>query len=398
MGGAVTYSYGVFLPRICEAMNWAKGTVAGAMTVYLIMENIPSPAVGLFIRRFGPRKSIIFGNLLMVLSLASLSRMTEIWQLYLFFGLLAGSGWSFGQMIPVTTIANNWFSKRRALALSIVITGSGLGGLMFPPLMVWVISVSSWQIGWLFLAGTLLVLAVVIPSLIVKDSPKDIGEQINGVTDSDSRRSSPAKKIPQVPSDWKVRDALRTRALWLIIASQLGFGFGLMAMAAHQAAYLQDLGYSATLGATTLGIVAGMSAVGRLSYGVLGLKFQSRHIASVALAGMLVGILIFIRATTLPLTYIYAIIFGFSYGLLLVVFTDMTAAYYGATIYPQLAGWTAPLRLIGSSGPWIAGVIRDTYGSYVPALMTIAALLVIGLACSLMVRPPKPPPYATAAR
>lgn len=394
IAASTAYTYGVFLPRISEEMNWTRGSVSAALTLFLLMQSVPGPAVGLFIKKFGPRKSIILGNLAMVIGLASVSRITEIWHLYLFFGLLAGTGWAFGASISTTTIANNWFSKRRVLALSLIFTAGGMGGLVFSPIIASVISAVGWRDAWLFFAAIVLVLSVGIAGFIlIRDSPEEVSQQINGVGDSGLKNASaPVRnEMPQASNGWTVATAMRSRSFWLILALSMTCGFSIFAVAGHQATHLEDLGYSPIVAATTLGLLPGMSIAGRLGYGFLAMKFKARDIACAALGCMLIGILILIKATALPLIYTYVVLFGFGYGLLIVASADLLVTYYGRTIYPQLMGWSGPLRSISATGPWVSGTIRDATGSYVPAFIIVAIFLVIGLACSVMLHPPKPP-------
>ena len=83
----------------------------------MMMGGFLGPLAGLAIGRFGVRKIVVFFNIIVVLGLLGLSRMTEPWQLYLFFGLMGGLGMGFAEYLSVTTIINNWFVRHRSLRL-----------------------------------------------------------------------------------------------------------------------------------------------------------------------------------------------------------------------------------------------------------------------------------------
>ena len=117
--GAFYYSYGVFLPTICNTFGWSRTLVGGALTVALLAFGLPSPLIGASITRFGPRANIVFGNLLSVLGLAGMSIATEAWQLYLFYGILGGLGAGFGLYMASTAVVNNWFIRKRSVAMEI---------------------------------------------------------------------------------------------------------------------------------------------------------------------------------------------------------------------------------------------------------------------------------------
>jgi len=110
--------------------------MAGAgLSMSKLAFGLPSPLIGFSIARFGPRANIIFGNLLMVVGLAGMSIITEVWHLFVFYGILVGLGAGFGMYISCTTVVNNWFPKKRSLVMVIIASSGGLGAFVFPPLV-----------------------------------------------------------------------------------------------------------------------------------------------------------------------------------------------------------------------------------------------------------------------
>ena len=131
--GVFYYSYGVFLPAICKEYGWSRALVGGALSVALLALGLPSPLIGTSITRFGPRANIVFGNILIVFGLTGMSIATEVWQLYLFYGILGGLGAGFGLYMASTAVVNNWFIRKRSVAMGLLISTGGLGGFVFPP-------------------------------------------------------------------------------------------------------------------------------------------------------------------------------------------------------------------------------------------------------------------------
>jgi MFS family permease len=94
--GDVTYAYGVFLPSMNEAFGWPRSALSGPYTLFLITGGLLGPLVGWTIDRFGARKNVIFGNIFAALGLLGMSQVREIWQVYLFFGVMGGGlAWPF---------------------------------------------------------------------------------------------------------------------------------------------------------------------------------------------------------------------------------------------------------------------------------------------------------------
>ncbi len=394
VGNAVT-SYGVFLPTMSAELDWSRSTLSGPYTAFWIVLGLLGPLAGISISKFGPRKNIILGNLATVLGLLAMSRITEVWHAYLYFGILIGAGQAFGVFIATTTIANNWFIRRRSVAMGLVIAAGGIGGLALPPIISWLISTVGWRWGWVCLAGIHLVLAVALAGMLIRNKPEELGqvpdgEAIESPQGADSG-SPMRRRVYQTAVDWRVGEALRTPALWLVVAFSAAHIFSLNFLAAHQVAYVQDLGFSLMTAATTLGLLSGMSIIGQLVCGALATRFEGRYLATVCFAGFAVGMSIFMNVSSLPLIYLHTVLSGISYGGLLVLMPVLIGAYFGRVHYPQIMGWTAPIpTLFGAGGPLLAGFIYDSTGSYRQAFVVMLAFLGIGLVCTILARPPSP--------
>ena len=394
--GNILYAYGVFLPSMCEEFGWSRSALSGPYTAFALVGGILGPLAGISIGKFGARKNAIAGNLVVVLGLMGMSLVKELWHVYLFYGVLIGAGLAFGTWIATVTVVNNWFIRRRSLAMGLLFAAGGIGGFAFPPLISWLISSLGWQMSWGCLAGSHMVLAVVIGGILIRNKPEEMGQVPDGEVAQAAQEagvdSPPPRQVYQTAVDWKVRDALRTRALWLVMIAMAASLFSLDMLTIHQVAYLQDLGFSPMIAATALGLLAGISIIGRLLCGALGTRFEGRYLAAVCLAGFAVGIIILMNAKALPLIYLYAIISGISYGGMIVLGPVLTGAYFGRAHYAQISGWTAPVAtFIAAASPLLAGFIHDTTGSYIPAFLVAAAFLGVGLVCALLARPPKPP-------
>lgn len=395
--GTFYYSYGVFLPTMCSEYGWSRAIGGGALSLALLTFGLPSPLIGVSISRFGPRANIIFGNLLGALGFAGMSITTKVWQLYLFYGILVGLGGGFGMYMACTTVANNWFIRKRSLGMGLIISAGGLGGFAFPPLIAWLILSLGLQMAWLALASIQVICAVLIGGLIlVRDRPESVGQVPDGIlivpTNEQQEGTGHASRVYQGPADWQTRQVIRNPTIWLIAtfcsASSLAGG----AVTAHQVAYLKDIGFSPIAAALGLGLVPGMSTLGRLGFGLLGVRFQMRHLAILSLSVQVVALVILLTTRSLPLIYTYAVLFGISYGALVVALPAFIGAYYGRIHYTQILGLVLPMTLVAeAAGPIIAGAIKDVVGTYIPAFAIITGFSTVGLVCAIFAYPPRPP-------
>jgi len=394
-GGTFVYAYGVFLPVMCNEFGWSRAVVAAGLSLGLLCFGLPSPLFGVLVARFGPRVNIVLGNLLVALALAGMSLVQEVWHVYLFYSL-AGLGAGIGGPIACTTVANNWFIRKRSLAIGFFMSAAALGGFVFPPLATVLISSIGWRISWLVLAGIVFAVACLIGGLIlVRNRPEDMGQAPDGISDEPFEGAGTMAYLSgtgQEPAGWQTRQALRQPATWLIAVFAAATYFALGTMIAHQVAYVRDLGFSPAAAALTMSLVSGMSFIGRLGFGALALRFNMKNLTTASFGIQLIALGILLTTKDLALIYAYAALFGISSGAIITALPTFVGAYYGRAHYAQILGVVFALGItIEAAAPAVAGVIYDITATYMPAFAIVAAFSLVGLICTFMARQPKPP-------
>ena len=391
--GIFFYTYGVFLPTMCDEFGWSRAAMAAGLTVGMLTFGLPSPIIGASITRFGPRINIVLGNLLAALALAGVSLTQEVWHLYFFYGL-GGIGVGFGMYVACTMVVNNWFIRKRSLGMGLVVAAGGLGGFVFPPLATWLISIVGWQMSWVVLAGIHFTFAVLIGGVIlVRNKPEDLGQVPDGIPIEPARREEGIvhrSRVYQSPVDWRAKQAMRKPVTWLIATMCAANFFAIGAVMSHQVAYLKDIGFTPMIAAMALSLVSGMSIIGRLGFGALALRFEVRRLAIASFAVQLVALAILLTTKNLALIYIYAALFGISYGALVTALPTFLGGYYGRTYYAQILGLIFPLTTVAEAvGPVLAGAIYDATATYTLAFAIVVAFSSVGLVCAILARPPK---------
>lgn len=394
IGGFYLVSFSYFLPFLVEDFGWNRGTVSLAATINLIALGLCGPFAGAFIVRHGVRKALILGNLLGCGGFLMLYFHSHLWQLFLGWGLLVGMGAGFGGLLANTTVINNWFVRKRHLALSILLASGGVGGVIMGPALMKMIEKAGWRTTSLAISLLVLVFAVLLPALMIKNRPQDIGQEPDGSAAPDEPVPGKAvrKSTYRTPVEFTLKEAVRTRCLWLLTlyfcASMLAMG----ALMTHQVAYLLDIGISTTLAATALSVMSGLMAFGQLSVGFLGTRYSMHVIAIAGEVLKISGMLILLAVETVPFVFLYMVILGTGFGLSMAATMNIFPNYFGASEYPKIMGlvrlfWT----LVGGIGAPAAGYIRETTGSYLPAFEGAVALIAVGLACLIFARPPVHP-------
>ena len=181
VGGAFVYSYGVFLPVMCEEFGWSRAVVSVGLMLGMLVFSLPGPLTGVLITRFGPRINIVLGSLVAALGMAGMSIVQEVWHVYLVYGI-AGLGAGGAGSLACVTVANNWFARKRSLAIGTFTAAAGLGGFAFPAIDAVLITSIGWRMSWPVLAVILFVVGSLIAGLIlIRKSPEEMGQVPDGV-------------------------------------------------------------------------------------------------------------------------------------------------------------------------------------------------------------------------
>ena len=397
--GDITYAYGLFLPAMSETFHWSRSALSGPYVLFFVIGGLLGPVAGMTIARFGPRKNIIGFNLIAALGLLGLSQTDALWQVYLFFGAMAGLGIAFGEFIPITTVINHWFIRRRSMAMGLFLASGGVGGFVFPPLISTLISDLGWRWAWGYLAGQHLFLTVILGGILIRNRPEDMGQYPDGIPETPGtpalNQRVQRRPVYQTAVDWTAGEAMRTPSLWMIMALFSIILFVTNMLTTHQVAYLQDLNFSPLVSATALGLMLGMSIIGRLACGFLGMRFEGRHLAVFFLTGMGLGIMALILARGIFFIHLYSILTGIGFGGMIVLMPNLLGAYFGRTHYSRIVGWTAPVvTLVSAGSPTLAGFFYDVTGNYFLPFSITLAFVLVGIVLAVRLRPPEFPAAA----
>lgn len=392
MGGTY-YSLSVLAPVMAADLGWSAAAFGAAFSIFAVLLGLSGPPVGAFVGRFGPRLAILISSLLSSLALALFSTTTALWQFYAFTTIL-GLAFGLGTMLPMQQLIGNWFFERRSLFLGFVITGAGLGGLVFAPLTGGLADTfGSWRPVWPILAALLLIPGL-LALFVIRDKPDQTGKGVTPDPDAgaDGAHQGYNGRVYRTIELWETKKAVRTRAFWLLTISWGIMGFLLQAVTAHQVAYLADEAQvDLTVAASALGLIAGSSILGRLGSGWLGDRTEPRFITGTLLLLMSLGLSLLVGGRGLLSVYAYVVLFGIGYGGIIVLLPAIVQNYYGARHSASIIGVSMLLHTVLSAiGAPVVGRVKDAGGSYVPAFGLMIVLGTVGALCAFLATPPAP--------
>ena len=368
LGYGVRHSFSVFFPPILEEFGWSRGSTAVMLSIHLLIYGIVSPFCGALSDHWKPKRTIILGAVILGISTAACGLAQELWHFYLVFGSFTPIGLACVGAPVVTPTIINWFSKSRGLAYGIAQMGGGLS-FIYAIYAESMISLLGWRYAYLILGLTIMILLIPVIFAFYAGDPaeKDLKpygyeEKEVGNDDPDSTQSETSDR------DWTLRKALCTHQLWLMVISMtLFWGLGCYMVLAHQVKFAQDIGYSSIFAASIFGLYGVSMVAGQLSASISDrIGREVVLVTGCLLAVLSIFALTQVRDTSTSwLLYLYALGFGYGSGLqaptIFVGASDLFAGkHFGAINGMILAG----MGIGGSLGPWLGGLLHDTFGSY----------------------------------
>ncbi len=357
---------------------------------------VGGPVVGWLVDRYGARPMIFFGGLLAGIGLMLLSQATSYWALvFLFAGVVSvGKTAALGQTLMAAV--NQWFIRRKALALSTLMTSFAAGGAF----VVLLLDLGISHIGWrntIFVTGLFITLLTIPVALVIRSRPEDIGLRPDGdppLQDSDSENSTGVEQTGiSVEQNFTVRQALQTRSFWWILLGVITRVSATNAIIVHIFPILELKGLDERSASAYVAFMFLLAIPLRFVLGVAGGRFSSRKLL---FWGMNVGAIGIFALWVLPS---HSGIVIFIIGLAIVegitsVNWLMVSDYFGRSRFATLMGVMSVFHNFGMFiAPLFAGFVRDYTASYDIVLMTFAPIFVLSAISFAVAKKPVLPHY-----
>ena len=364
-------AYGVFITHLAADMGWGRTALAGVKTMARLVEAVLAPAVGARIDRYGARWFMLGGGIVMAISFFLASALTELWQLYLYFGLIgAAGGVCLGGFVTTVTIAN-WFLVRRGRAVALATMGISVGTMVMPLVSSGTIDAVGWRATW-FLYGFGVIALAAPAAILVRRRPEDLGMFPDGIAPDAERQTAqdPAmerRRAAALAADvvWTRSQVLRTTAFWTLVFSWGLAQFAMASTTLHMVPFFVDLGYPLLVGAAALSLRSAIGIPGNLLWGIWIERVPVKTAASIGFiltgAGLLCWMLPASGATLLAGIILFGIGASGGHVALELIWPD----FFGRVSLGTVRGVAYPVStFFAATGPLALGLIFDLSGSY----------------------------------
>lgn len=372
VGRGTADTYVVFLLPLERDLGWSRSEMTSVYSVYLLVNGLTAPLIGLLFDRVGPR--VVYGAGMAGLAIAYLlaSRIESLWHFYATVGAITGFAVAALGMVPSSSLLARWFRERLSTAISIAFAGLGLGALLIVPATQSLLSQHGWRNTYQILGIALLVAVPVVLAMpwktIAAGHPEYRVER---------KRGSAGVR------DWTLRDALHTRNFWSLAWIFFFTSVGMFSVTVQTVVYLVEQGFSAILAATVFGAASMASVFGIVTTGALADRYGPRRTVTATYAGSIAGIIVLFIVSWHARTewlVLYVIAFGLCQGARGPIISSITTRLFAGRQVATIYGVIYACNAFGAGlGALMGGVMHDLTGSYRPGFVFAVACLLIAV-------------------
>ncbi len=377
VAGSILIGFTTIFEPIADEMGWSYTQISLAASLRGLEASLLAPLSGTLADRWGPRKLMLGGTVIIALALILLNYTNSLAMFYSAFFLMALGLSGCSYTVMMTAIAN-WFRSKMAMASGIVSAGWGFGGFLVP-VMLRLIELYEWRLTMTIVALGMLVTFLPL-SLLYRHKPEQYGYlpdgQVEGMVPSD-KDMGPSQVVE---ADINTRQALKSSTFWRMALAFALLHSAINAVTTHVMPYLSSVGIARLRSGLIATAVPLISIIGRLSIGWLADRLDRRRVAAGTYLMMGLGLVCFNYASSastgllLPFLVLFSIGFGGGNALR----PALGREYFGRANFGSVFGFIVGITMLGSiTGAPIAGWIYDTWGSYQGIWLFFAILTIV---------------------
>jgi MFS family permease len=367
--GVSNITMAVVLKPISDDLGWSRALTAAAVTVGAISGGVLSPFFGPIADRLGSRLLLSAGGALVGLLAFGVSLSTEPWQFYAtFVPARALTEFLLCGVVPFTAVAN-WFYLKRARVMGLVAMSVPLGASALSLVYQFFVAHYGWRSAFLALGISLWVLVVIPGVIFLRRQPEDLGLNPDGAPAATphetDRLSTEEQQTPAAEPSWSRPGAIRTSALWLVVASTFLASLGTGGIAFHTVAYFTDNQITPGVAAGALSVMALSGALGNGLWGALAERIHPRRLSIATMLISAGAVALLMQARGIFTAYVFAVLFGLNARGAAVLTQILLGRYFGRRSFGAISSVLDPFHKGGLGlGPLFAGIAFDFTGSY----------------------------------
>ena len=376
-------SSSVLIPRLVESFGWSYSAVGFGFALQWIVSGLLGPSAGWLGDRYGARVAMTVGAVLFIAGMVLTGFMQNLWQFYLFFGIILSASMGIFQ-VPLTASVTMWFRRHLGTGMGILQSAQGIGPLVAVPIMLLVIALFGGGLDGLRAAFWVpgIIGGVVILGLVrlFYNEPAQIGLRPLGASENEPVRQVQRGEIARIRTRVFFKQAQRTLAFWNLIGIHFWGCAGHAIVLVYLVAIAESEGVAPGLAAGAFVTMSVTSTITRFAVPVLADHLGSKGVMAVCFSLQTLPIVLLFFAVEPWQFYLFAVLFGIGFGGEMSAFPIINRQYYGGAPIGTTYGWQMMGAGIGmAAGSQAGGWLRDWTGNFDATMGLSLVLSVIGV-------------------
>ena len=348
--GLTATAISVFDESLINEFGWSRGELKFRDFLNFGVVALFAPLGGLMLDRFGARRLLMLGCMVLAAAYLAYSRLEGLAQMYAIHIAFALTLLTAGTMV-VIVLVSSWFVEKRGLAIGIALLGTSAGSFILPPLNAELIARLGWRQTFALEALFPLVVLVVV-LLFVRNSPADYGRTALGVQQG-------AADPRTVGLDF--RQAIRTRSFWAIGISGFLIYYSILALFNHMFLHMGS--------------------------GWLADRIDRHKVFMGCLFIMLAGVACLATLKAGAWVWTAVVLIAAGWGGLFTLYNMLTVNNFGLKAIGKINGSISSMESFGGGlGIWMTGKLFDDFGSYQVPFLVLLGCVALGLIIGTQIR------------
>lgn len=378
------YAWSVFKKPIMAEHGWSGQQAGFTFTLAILFLGLAAAFGGRFVDKAGSKKvatlaGILFGLGTLLGGFAN--SISNLWLLWLGYGVIAGIGNGLGYITPIAVLVR-WFPDKRGLITGLAVMGFGLGAALMgqlAPLLIAAYGVTN----TFYLSGITFIVVIVLAAQHLHNPPKDyqVAETVKTVQ----------KTEVVAPVMVTFKEALKMNQfylLWLTLFVNITAGIALISNLSPLAQ--SQVGLTAITAGTLILIASLFNGFGRLFWSSLSDKIGRKNTFLIMIASQ---IPLFFMLTNVTNLWVFSamccwimLCYGGGFGTMPAFAADTFGAKNLGGIYgPLLTAW----GMAAVVGPMLMEYVKAKSNSFSPAFYIATFLLAFGVIVVSLYRKPQ---------
>ena len=391
---------GAMLKPLATEFGWTIDELSSVFAVRFVLFGLLGPFAAIFIARFGLRRVMVAAATLIATAMVLATGVTQLWQMFLLWGLVLGCGTGLTALVLGAMVANRWFTERRGLVLGLLAASTATGQLIFLPFAAWLIQ----HLGWRYAVVPVFVACVAVALLAVLfmcDHPRDVGLRAYGEPEGTPQDAPAPPAALNFAGPFKLLAQVSgNRTFWILAGTFFICGLSTNGLVqTHFISLCGDNGLAAVPAASVLSMMGAFDLFGTTLSGYLSDRYDNRKLLFwyYGLRGLSLFWLPYSTFSFYGLS-LFAMFYGLDWIATVPPTVKLAAQAFGKERAGMVFGWVFAAHQLGAAtAAYGAGLTRTLLLTYNPALFTAGAACLLAAAAVLMIRLRSRPMVLTAA-